>query len=80
MNVPLQLRQNGIEPEELSGFKTDAKYIAIDLETRDPDLKIVRFWSCTMVMVRVVGFAVAVPWMVNGYFPIAHEGGRTQYG
>jgi len=52
---------------------SDAKYIAIDLETKDPDLK-----SKGSGAIRghgeIVGFAVAVDgW--SGYYPIAHEGG-----
>ena len=47
------------------------KYIAIDLETKDPDLK---GGSGAIQGDIIVGIAVAVEgW--KGYYPIAHEGG-----
>ena len=49
------------------------KYIAIDLETKDPNLKI-RGSGAIQSMGEIVGFAIAVDgW--SGYYPIAHEGG-----
>jgi len=49
------------------------KYIAIDLETKDPNLKI-RGSGAIQGIGEIVGFAVAVDgW--SGYYPIAHEGG-----
>ena len=49
------------------------KYIAIDLETKDPNLKI-RGSGAIQGMGEIVGFAIAVDgW--SGYYPIAHEGG-----
>ena len=52
---------------------TDAKYIAIDLETKDPDLKS-KGSGAIQGHGEIVGFAVAVDgW--SGYYPIAHEGG-----
>ena len=52
---------------------SDAKYIAIDLETKDPDLKS-KGYGATQGHGEIVGFAVAVEgW--SGYYPIAHEGG-----
>jgi len=52
---------------------SDAKYIAIDLETKDPDLKS-KGSGAIQGHGEVVGFAVAVDgW--SGYYPIAHEGG-----
>ncbi len=62
-----------LPPEE---FPDLSKYdeIAIDLETKDPNLNI-RMGSGAVVGVgEVVGIAVAVTdW--SGYYPIAHEGG-----
>jgi len=59
-------------PDELKDL-SQAKQIAIDLETRDPNLTTIGSGS-----VRddgeIVGIAVAIEgW--SGYFPIAHEGG-----
>ena len=52
---------------------SDAKYIAIDLETKDPDLKS-KGSGAIQGHGEIVGFAVAVDgW--TGYYPIAHEGG-----
>ena len=49
------------------------KYIAIDLETKDPDLK-ARGSGAIQGRGEIVGIAVAVEgW--KGYYPIAHEGG-----
>ena len=54
---------------DLKGYK----YIAIDLETKDPNLKI-RGSGAIQSMGEIVGFAIAVDgW--SGYYPIAHEGG-----
>ena len=54
---------------DLKGYK----YIAIDLETKDPNLKI-RGSGAIQGMGEIVGFAIAVDgW--SGYYPIAHEGG-----
>ena len=61
-----------IPPTHLPDLK-DHKEIAIDLETRDPDLKSSGSGSVNGNG-EVVGIAVAVEgW--SGYFPIAHEGG-----
>ena len=47
--------------------------IAIDLETKDPELKTMGSGSVTDRS-KIVGIAVAVEgW--SGYYPIAHEGG-----
>ena len=52
---------------------SDAKYIAIDLETKDPDLK-AKGSGAIQGHGEIVGVAVAVDgW--SGYYPIAHEGG-----
>ena len=52
---------------------SDAKYISIDLETKDPDLK-ARGSGAIQGHGEIVGIAVAVEgW--SGYYPIAHEGG-----
>jgi DNA polymerase I-like protein with 3'-5' exonuclease and polymerase domains len=54
---------------DLKGYK----YIAIDLETKDPDLKS-RGSGAIIGNGNIVGIAVAVEgW--SGYYPIAHEGG-----
>jgi len=51
----------------------DAPEIAIDVETRDPDLKN-RGPGWPTQNGEVVGYAIAVPgW--KGYFPVAHKGG-----
>ncbi len=54
---------------DLKGYK----YVAIDLETKDPDLK-ARGSGAIIGNGNIVGIAVAVDgW--SGYYPIAHEGG-----
>ena len=56
-------------------FPDLSKYdeIAIDLETKDPDLKTMGSGSITGRS-KIVGIALAVEgW--SGYYPIAHEGG-----
>jgi DNA polymerase I-like protein with 3'-5' exonuclease and polymerase domains len=59
-------------PETFPDLK-DAKYIAIDLETKDPDLKS-KGSGAIQGRGEIVGIAVAVDgW--SGYYPIAHEGG-----
>ena len=61
-----------LPPEE---FKDLSKYdeIAIDLETKDPELKAMGSGSVTGKG-KIVGIALAVEdW--SGYYPIAHEGG-----
>jgi len=56
-------------PEEI----LDAREIAIDVETRDPDLK-VNGPGWPTKNGEVVGYAIAVPgW--KGYFPVGHVGG-----
>ena len=52
---------------------SNAKQIAIDLETRDPNLTTIGSGSVRKDG-EIVGIAVAVDgW--SGYYPIAHEGG-----
>ena len=73
MQIPIFKPQTEwLPPEE---FPDLSKYneIAIDLETKDPELmKMVS--GSVIVKGDVVGVAVAVPgW--SGYYPIAHEGG-----
>ncbi len=52
---------------------SDYSEIAIDLETKDPDLKTIGSGS-VVGRSKIVGIAVAVQdW--KGYYPIAHEGG-----
>jgi DNA polymerase I-like protein with 3'-5' exonuclease and polymerase domains len=59
-------------PEEFPDL-SGAKYIAIDLETKDLDLKS-RGSGAIQGRGEIVGIAVAVDgW--SGYYPIAHEGG-----
>ena len=59
-------------PETFPDLK-DAKYIAIDLETKDLDIKS-RGSGAIQGRGEIVGIAVAVDgW--SGYYPIAHEGG-----
>ncbi len=61
-----------LPPERLPDF-TDAKEIAIDLETYDPGLK-TKGPGWARNEGKVVGVALAVDgW--KGYFPVAHEGG-----
>ena len=73
MQIPLFKPQSEWLPPE--SFPDLSKYdeIAIDLETKDPDL--MKMGSGSVVgKGDVVGIAVAVPgW--SGYYPIAHEGG-----
>lgn len=59
-------------PDELKDL-SNAKQIAIDLETRDPNLTTIGSGSVRKDG-EIVGIAVAVDgW--SGYYPIAHEGG-----
>ena len=73
MQIPLFKPQTEWLPPE--NFPDLSKYdeIAIDLETKDPDL--IKMGSGSVVgKGDVVGIAVAVTgW--SGYYPIAHEGG-----
>jgi DNA polymerase I-like protein with 3'-5' exonuclease and polymerase domains len=73
MQIPLFKPQTEWLPPE--NFPDLSKYdeIAIDLETKDPDL--MKMGSGSVVgKGDIVGIAVAVPgW--SGYYPIAHEGG-----
>ena len=71
--IPLfQNASEWIPPDKLPDF-SDAKEIAIDLETYDPNIKTLGSgWARNDG--RVIGVAIAVDgW--KGYFPIAHEGG-----
>ena len=73
MQIPLFKPQTEWLPPE--SFPDLSKYteIAIDLETKDPDL--IKMGSGSVVgRGDVVGIAIAVQgW--SGYYPIAHEGG-----
>ena len=73
MQIPLFTPQTEwIPPEEFPNL-SKYKEIAIDLETKDPDLIKMGSGSVTRNG-HVTGIAVAVEgW--SGYFPIAHEGG-----
>ena len=73
MKVPLFVAQTEwIEPEEYPDLRQYDE-IAIDLETRDPDLK--KLGSGSVIgNGEVVGIAVAVPGR-KFYFPIAHGSG-----
>jgi DNA polymerase I-like protein with 3'-5' exonuclease and polymerase domains len=67
-----EAQKEWICPESFPDLK-GYKYIAIDLETRDPDLK-VRGSGAIIGNGEIVGIAVAVDgW--SGYYPIAHQGG-----
>jgi len=77
MNKPLQMpmfkpETEWVPPTHLPDLK-DHKEIAIDLETRDPNLTTMGSGSVRRDG-EVIGIAVAVEgW--SGYFPINHEGG-----
>ena len=67
-----EAQKEWICPESFPDLKR-YKYIAIDLETRDPDLKS-RGSGAIIGNGEIVGIAVAVDgW--SGYYPIAHQGG-----
>jgi DNA polymerase I-like protein with 3'-5' exonuclease and polymerase domains len=67
-----EAQKEWICPESFPDLK-GYKYIAIDLETRDPDLKI-RGSGAIIGNGEIVGIAIAVDgW--SGYYPIAHQGG-----
>jgi DNA polymerase I-like protein with 3'-5' exonuclease and polymerase domains len=67
-----EVQKEWICPENYPDLK-GYKYIAIDLETKDPDLKS-RGSGAIIGNGNIVGIAVAVDgW--SGYYPIAHEGG-----
>ena len=67
-----EAQKEWICPESFPDLK-NYKYIAIDLETRDPDLKS-RGSGAIIGNGEIVGIAVAVDgW--SGYYPIAHQGG-----
>jgi DNA polymerase I-like protein with 3'-5' exonuclease and polymerase domains len=67
-----EAQKEWICPESFPDLK-GYKYIAIDLETRDPDLK-ARGSGAIIGNGEIVGIAVAVDgW--SGYYPIAHQGG-----
>ena len=75
MKVPLFTAQTEwIEPEEYPDLRQYDE-IAIDLETRDPDLKIKGSGS-VIGNGEVVGIAIAVPGR-KFYFPIAHGSGSN---
>ena len=62
-----------VSPETFPGLK-EHKYIAIDLETRDPNLKS-KGSGALVNEGEIIGVAVAVDgW--SGYFPIAHREGN----
>jgi len=67
-----EAQKEWICPENFPDLK-GYKYIAIDLETKDPDLKS-RGSGAIIGQGEIVGIAVAVDgW--SAYYPIAHEGG-----
>ena len=67
-----EAQKEWICPENFPDLK-GYKYIAIDLETKDPDLKS-RGSGAIIGNGNIVGIAIAVDgW--SGYYPIAHEGG-----
>ena len=64
-------------PDSFPNLK-DAKYIAIDLETKDPNLK-TRGSGAIIGQGEIIGVAVAVEgW--KGYYPIGHRGGGVSDG
>ena len=73
MKVPLfEAQKEWVEPEEFPDLRSYDE-IAVDLETRDPDLK--KKGSGSVIgNGEVVGIAVAVPGR-SFYFPIAHGSG-----
>src|SRR6056300_457093 len=73
MRVPLFVAQTEwVEPEEYPDLRSYDE-IAVDLETRDPDLR--KLGSGSVIgNGEVVGIAVAVPGR-KFYFPIAHGSG-----
>ena len=73
MKVPLfEAQKEWVEPEEFPDLRSYDE-IAVDLETRDPDLK--KKGSGSVIgNGDVVGIAVAVPGR-SFYFPIAHGSG-----
>ena len=75
MKVPIfEAQTEWIEPEELPDLRSYDE-IAIDLETRDPDLR--KKGSGSVIgNGKVVGIAVAVPGR-KFYFPIAHGSGSN---
>ena len=73
MKVPIfEAQTEWIEPEEYPDLRSYDE-IAIDLETRDPELK-TRGSGSVIGLGEVVGIAVAVPGK-KFYFPIAHGSG-----
>ena len=74
MQIPIfKAQTEWVCPDE---FPDLSKYdeIAIDLETKDPDLKTKGAAAAKRGIGDVVGIAVAVSnW--SGYYPIAHENG-----
>jgi len=75
MKVPLFVAQTEwIEPDEFPDLRSYDE-IAVDLETRDPNLKTMGSGSVIGVG-EVVGIAVAVPGR-KFYFPIAHGSGSN---
>jgi len=73
MKVPIfEAQTEWIEPEEYPDLRSYDE-IAIDLETRDPELK-TRGSGSVVGLGEVVGIAVAVPGK-KFYFPIAHGSG-----
>jgi DNA polymerase I-like protein with 3'-5' exonuclease and polymerase domains len=75
MKVPMFVAQTEwIEPDEFPDLRSYDE-IAIDLETRDPDLKLKGSGS-VIGNGEVVGIAVAVPGR-KFYFPIAHGSGSN---
>ena len=77
MKVPFFVAQTEwVEPEEFPDLRSYDE-IAIDLETRDPDLK--KLGSGSVIgNGDVVGIAVAVPGR-KFYFPIAHASGQNMH-
>ncbi len=73
MKIPkFEAQTEWVKPTEFPDLR-DVDEIAIDLETKDPELKTMGSGSVTGKG-RIVGIALAVTdW--SAYYPIAHEGG-----
>ena len=77
MRIPrFEAQTEWVKPTEFPDLR-QVDEIAIDLETKDPDL--IKKGSGSIIgNGEVIGIAVATSFY-KGYFPIAHEGGG-QYG
>ena len=73
MKIPkFEAQTEWVKPTEFPDLR-DVDEIAIDLETKDPDL-LKKGSGSVIGNGEVIGIAVATKFY-KGYFPIAHEGG-----